>query len=120
MHFYSTASYEALCRGQFDQHLWQTFMPQEAFKHRFLLDAIFAFTCLHKAFLFEDEAPTWNERAIEYQNRGLADFTHMLGNLTESNCQAALLFSSLTIIIAFAHVRYVCFSILAHVSSYFH
>jgi hypothetical protein len=80
------------------------FLPLQAFTYPYLLDALYAVTCLHKSTLEKQQMRLWFERAIQYQNRGIAAFQPELARITEANGEAAVLFSSLTIMTAFAHI----------------
>lgn len=104
MHFYATTTYKSLSRGEIDDHIWQLITPQEAFKHHWLLNGIFALTCLHQATLEHDDVKPWIEWAIQYQSNALHEFSHVLPNIVSENCEAAFLFSTLTTITCLAQM----------------
>ena len=56
MHMYSTSTYKACMHDAEDteaKDLWQSFVPREAMKHDFLLQAVLAFASLHIATLMD-------------------------------------------------------------------
>lgn len=79
-------------------------MPQIGLSHRFLLDGIFAITCVHLC--SEETDPTKRRRylrtALEYQNRAVGPFKYALENIQPDNCHAAYASAIATMTLRFA------------------
>lgn len=85
-------------------HIWQITVMKEAFAHRFLLDGIFALTCLDLCYHDTDAAKRrhYLHTALEYQNRAVGPFKHALKNIGPSNCHAAYISAIVTMMLRFA------------------
>lgn len=75
----------------------------EAFRHDYLMDALFATTSLHIACEMEDAtaARIHVSTALQYQNRTMSGLRKTLNNISPSNCDAILTSAMLMMICAF-------------------
>ncbi|THZ90834.1 hypothetical protein D6C83_09331 [Aureobasidium pullulans] len=58
-------------------------------KNDYLLDAVFAMTCLHRGSLHPLNKSYWLRSAVQYQSRALPMFYKVLDNVNEETCHAA-------------------------------
>lgn len=88
-HFFTTTTVKTMCHDPKDWHMWETGIPRLAFQTEYLLEALFAMACLHRAALDPSEERFWQRCGIEYMNRGLAAFQKVFDAINEESCHAA-------------------------------
>lgn len=88
MHQYCTSTYETLAMRPSGMHSASHVMPRLGLEHPFLLDALFAFTSLHIAYLTPSEALPRLVDASRYQSQALAYCRQQLPILSAAECQA--------------------------------
>ena len=85
------------------RHTWQILVPQEAFRHPFLLHSLLSITALHKLFLGEADNPTMClQSALHHRQLALTSSKSAMSNPTNANQDALYTFSALTNHIAWA------------------
>lgn len=84
-----TTTIKTLCHDPKDWHMWEVGLPQLAFQNDYLLDAVFAMTCLHRGSLHPLKKSYWLRSAVQYQSRALPMFYKVLDNVNEETCHAA-------------------------------
>ncbi|TIA22405.1 hypothetical protein D6C81_03409 [Aureobasidium pullulans] len=102
IHFFMTTTIKTLCHDPKDWHMWEVGLPQLAFQNDYLLDAVFAMTCLHRGSLHTLNKSYWLRSAVQYQSRALPMFYKVLDNVNEGTCHAAFAFSLLTSMVEIA------------------
>lgn len=88
MHHYCTSTYETISLGPRPGSTQLIEVPRLAFAHEFLLDTVFALTCLHLAYLNPTEAHVHIGDAMRYHSRSLVSYRQRLENLQASECRA--------------------------------
>lgn len=88
MHQYCTSTYETISLGPRPGSTQLIEVPRLAFAHEFLLDTVFAMTCLHLAYLNPTEAHVHIADAMRYHSRALVSYRQRLENLQASECRA--------------------------------
>ncbi|KAK4498540.1 hypothetical protein PRZ48_011198 [Zasmidium cellare] len=88
MHQYCTSTYETISLGPRPGATQLIEVPRLAFAHEFLLDTVFAMTCLHLAYLNPTEAHVHIADAMRYHSRALVSYRQRLENLQASECRA--------------------------------
>lgn len=90
-----------------DHEFWQTTVPQDAFGHDYLLEAILSISALHVAVTTAPERSSlYHRAALEYQNRAIANFKAKALPVQSSNHQALFAFSLVVLVLAFAIPRH--------------
>lgn len=88
MHHYCTSTYETISLGPRPGSTQLIEVPRLALQHEFLLDTVFAMTCLHLAYLNPTEAQVHIADAMKYHSRALVSYRQRLVNLQASECRA--------------------------------
>ena len=79
MHHYTTVMYQLGARDAV-VHLWRFYIPQQAFKHSFLLHGLLAFTALHLAYLKPHDSPRYLSLGDKHQAIALESFQSILSS----------------------------------------
>ncbi|KAI4717978.1 hypothetical protein E4T48_05874 [Aureobasidium sp. EXF-10727] len=98
MHNWSTNAYKSLRQHSDETHLWQVVVPELALSHEYLLNALLALSA--RQISFDD--PSWDWAALEYENRALTGFQHVLGTLDANNCEPIFACSILIMVFSLA------------------
>ncbi|KAF2471751.1 uncharacterized protein BDR25DRAFT_22689 [Lindgomyces ingoldianus] len=101
MHHWSTKTCEGFWQSNVE--IFRVHVTQEAFRHSYLMDAIFALTSLHLACETGDAKASCAHvgTALEYQNQTLSGLRKTLdSNITPSNCDAVFVTSVLMLVCA--------------------
>jgi hypothetical protein len=98
MHNWSTNAYKELRQHSDETYLWQVLVPDLALSHEFLLDALLALSARQLSF----EDPIWDCAALDYENKALIGFQHILGSLDSSNYEPIFACSILIMIFSLA------------------
>ena len=103
MYHYTKYTCSTFYQGCYNDLIFREAIPNEAFKHDFLLDGLLGLTALHYAMDHPShQQAEWTEVALEYQNRALASFSLVIQNVTPELCHAAFAFSILILFLTFA------------------
>ncbi|RDL38644.1 uncharacterized protein BP5553_02984 [Venustampulla echinocandica] len=102
LHHYSTSSYATLDRITSQHHIWQHFMVQLGFEHKYVLRGILAIAALHIAAVDRTSIAGMLIQASTQYNRGLRDFRTELRAMSTKNSIPIVAFSCFTVINAFA------------------
>lgn len=102
MHQYCISTHETLTLRSPAAHTMLSVVPRLGLEHPFLLDAIFAFTSLHLAYLKPSEAHSRMLDASRYQSQALAYCRQQLPILSGAECQAMFYCSATLGMIAMA------------------
>ncbi|KAJ5273542.1 hypothetical protein N7478_008667 [Penicillium angulare] len=113
MHRWTASTYKSCCTpGSGDEALWQLIVPALALEYDFLLHgllALSAFECASILKKHDRESPSYQEyikSALEYQVLALASFRAQITSDQCENQRAALCFSLMLMVLAFASVRF--------------
>lgn len=88
MHHYCTSTYETISLGPRPGSTQLIEVPRLALAHEFLLDTVFAMTCLHLAYLNPPNAQIHVADAMRYHSRALVSYRQRLENLVAAECRA--------------------------------
>lgn len=101
MHNYTASAYYAMCVSPGDEDFWRSEIPQEAFKHDFLLRGLLSFSAIHLAFLAHksqnmDLMLQCIRVAALHQSIGIPLFRTALATPTTASSTALAAFSRIT------------------------
>lgn len=104
MHHYTSHTYKSISTADFNDSVWQDFVPSQAFQHPFLLQAIFGATTLHLCHYASSPTEQTRYRRLtrHYQDLAFAAFSAALPHFDKSNCHAMFAFSIFAMIFAIA------------------
>lgn len=88
MHHYCTSTFETISLGARPGSTQLIEVPRLALTHQFLLDTVFALTCLHLAYLNPLEAQAHIADSVRYHSRALNLYRQRLENLQPAECKA--------------------------------
>jgi len=95
LHHWSTVTYATMSPESDQQEMWQTTTVRIGLSHPFLLNEILAIAAMHLAICRPERQDFYHTRATELQSFALNEFNSVQKQVSESNCVAILLFSSL-------------------------
>ncbi|KAH6675187.1 hypothetical protein B0J14DRAFT_589155 [Halenospora varia] len=100
MHYWSTRTCHSFTRE--GSELFREHVGQEALRHDYLMEAIFAMTLLHMASAMEDPEAVRPlvSAALQHQNQSLLGLRTALSNISPSNCDAVFICSVLIMVCA--------------------
>jgi len=98
MHNWSTNAFKSMRQHTDETHLWQIVVPELALSHEYLLNALLALSA--RQLSFGDSV--WDCAALDYENRALTGFQHVLGSLDHSNYEPIFACSILIMIFSLA------------------
>jgi hypothetical protein len=104
LHNYSTSTAYTLSRDPMLKDLWRINVPQVGFSYGFVMRGILALSALHLANFKPNKAFYTSQAMLQHQS-GLRTAISLLTQVTEKNCSAIFLFSSITCIFALASPR---------------
>ncbi|KAK4184220.1 sterol uptake control protein 2 [Podospora australis] len=109
LHQWSTATFKTMAvavdSGKMLDHLWQVEVPQQAFRHVFLLHQILAISAYHLAYLRPENRRQYSLRASYHQSLAIQGIRSALTNISADNCHALFATSALLFISALAATR---------------
>jgi len=106
MYQWSTSTYKSLCCTSYDYETMQIQVPRWCLRDDFLMNGVFAIAALEISIGEcdgdEAKAAFYAQAAMEYYDRGSAEFRAGLGDINKDNCTSMYMFSSLAWIISMA------------------
>lgn len=99
LHHLTTHTCYTLSDRHPSQKIWQTTVPQEAVSHSFLMRGLLAVSALHLAHLRPHQARQYEVKAMVHQDAAFASFQDMITDVTASNCNAILAFSTVLVVV---------------------
>ena len=102
---YSTLTATTLQNDTLLQTIMKINVPELGFLHPFVMRGILALSALHMARLKPEMEAVYTTLAMQHHQIGLPVATSSLGNLTEGNCSAVYIFSTLTLYFTLASPR---------------
>lgn len=113
MHRWTTSTFKSCCTpGTGDETLWQLTVPALAFQYDFLLNGLLALSAFESASVLKNDGQqdsnyeNYINSAIEYQVLALANFRAQLASPPCKDQKAAICFSLMLMVLAFASVRF--------------
>ncbi|KAJ5532784.1 hypothetical protein N7494_009336 [Penicillium frequentans] len=113
MHRWSVSTYKSCCTpGTGDETLWQITVPALAFQYDFLLNGLLALSAFESASVLKNDGQqninyeNYMNSAIEYQVLALSNFRAQLASPRCKDQKAAICFSLMLMVLAFASVRF--------------
>ncbi|KAI0470592.1 hypothetical protein GGR56DRAFT_135788 [Xylariaceae sp. FL0804] len=97
MHHYCTSTCDTLARREDMRLVWRLVIPQEGYRHAFVMQGILAIAALHRAHLVPSQRRRWLDLSAYYETRGLGVFRSLLGRVTGANWRPVFCFASLVI-----------------------
>lgn len=105
LHHFTTETCFTLSDQPQSHRLWQIAVPQEAFRHDFLMRGLLAVAALHLAHLRPEKQEGYRQVAVQHQHLALSSFRLVMSKMDQSNCHAFFALSSLIVVFAFASPR---------------
>ncbi|PQE20707.1 C6 zinc finger protein [Rutstroemia sp. NJR-2017a BBW] len=105
MHHYATSTSYTLSSGAAASVVWRLNVPQIAYSHEFVMRGILAMAALHIAHFKPEKRVFYVEQAMIHYQLALPVATALLSNITEDNCTALYVFSSMALLHALASPR---------------
>ncbi|EEY19093.1 conserved hypothetical protein [Verticillium alfalfae VaMs.102] len=98
MHHYSVNTANTLAIRDDVRHIWRHVIPEEGYRHPFIMDGMLAISALHKSLLVPSMRQDYLTLAAHYQSSGLKGYTLQLPNVTIKNWIPVFCFAGLTVI----------------------
>jgi hypothetical protein len=105
MHHYTAHAHMTMPGLETAKQIWGFAVPQEGFKHPYLMHSILSFSANHLAYINLSRASYYQVLASTHQSAALTGLNSALADLGPSNCHALFASASLTIMNAFADAR---------------
>lgn len=107
MHRWTASTYKCCCTpGSEDDEVWESWVPELAIKHGYLLYGIFSLTAFEIAKLAQTpDRQRYVESAIEYHGLALSSFCAQISAINSDNIDATVCMSLMLLILAFASVQ---------------
>jgi hypothetical protein len=102
MHHYTAHAYLTVPGNDQAKQTWGFLVTQEAFRHKFLMHCILAFSASHLAYIEPQSRSKYRIEASSHQSTAIAELNRVLPNITPSNCHALFAATSLITLTAFA------------------
>ena len=104
-HNFSTSTSYTLSRDPMLMNLWRINVPQVGFSYGFVMRGILALSALHLAHFNPTKKAFYTSQAMIQHQSALRTAISLLTQVTEANCSAIFLFSSITCLFALASPR---------------
>ena len=104
MHHYTAYTYRDLSDNPVLASLWKEVVPKHAFRHRFLLQGLFALAAHHKLQDQVDNPIDVIGTADQYQQEALSTYISLLNDITEENCHALFAFSQVIVAVSYSRL----------------
>jgi hypothetical protein len=104
MHHWTAFTCLALTNNSTLIALWRDVVPTIAFRHSWLLQAIFAVTAQHNIHELKLPDPALVETATRYHHEALTAYIQQLNDINESNCEALFCFSQLIVGLSYSRL----------------
>ena len=101
LHQFTTQTCFTLSDRPESHAMWQITVPQEGFKHSFLMREMLAISALHLSFLRPDRHDHYTQLANRNQDEALSTFYPLMTNMDRSNCDAFFATSTLIVVYGF-------------------
>lgn len=115
MHHYTAHAHVTMPGLEPAKQIWGFAVPQEGFKHPYLIHSILSFSANHLAHINLSRAPYYHVLASTHQSAALKGLNKALADLGPANCHALFASASLTIMNAFADARSHCVEVLIEI-----
>lgn len=105
MHHYTAHAHLTMPGLEIAKQIWGFAVPQEGFKHPYLMHSILSFSANHLAYINLARASYYQVLASSHQSAALTGLNRALADLGPANCHALFASASLTVMNAFADAR---------------
>lgn len=105
MHHYTAHAHMTMPGLDVAKQIWGFAVPQEGFKHPYLMHSILSFSANHLAYINLQRASYYRVLASTHQTAALTGLNRALADLGPANCHALFASASLTIMNAFADAQ---------------
>lgn len=105
MHHYTAHAHLTMPGLDIAKQIWGFAVPQEGFKHPYLMHSILSFSANHLAYINLARASYYQVLASTHQSAALKGLNSALADLGPANCHALFASASLTVMNAFADAR---------------
>ncbi|KAK7181165.1 hypothetical protein DPSP01_010621 [Paraphaeosphaeria sporulosa] len=102
MHHYTAHAYLTVPGNDQAKQTWGFMVTQEAFRHKFLMHCILAFSASHLAYIEPQSRSKHRIQASSHQSAAIAEINQVLLAITPLNCHALFAATSLITLTAFA------------------
>lgn len=100
MHHYCTATGNIIAFRQDMLHVWRAILPEEAYKHSYIMHGLLAISALHKAHLIPSDRSTYLTLAAHHQSLELEEYTPQITKVSDETWKPLFSFASILIIYA--------------------
>jgi hypothetical protein len=105
LHNYSTATSCSFSCDPVLQNVWRINVPRIGFSYEFVMNSMLAISALHLAYLNPEKRQFYISHAMLRHQTAIQTAVPLLEDVTDENCSALYIFSSLTCIFALASPR---------------
>lgn len=105
LHNYTTHTATTLHTDHTARILFQITVPQLGFEHEFVMRGVLAISALHLARFKPEKRDFYMSLAVRHQEIGLRTATSIIPSITEENCSAVYIFSTMAFFFALASPR---------------
>jgi hypothetical protein len=105
LHNFCAATCYTIHSDPIQQTIWRINVPQIGFSFDFVMRSILALSGLHLAYLHPKKKDFYRSQALAHHQISLHTATKILPHVTQENCSALCIFSSLTSLFALASPR---------------
>ncbi|KAM0325423.1 hypothetical protein ACHAQA_007409 [Verticillium albo-atrum] len=98
MHHFSVNTATTLGLRDDVRQVWKFVIPQEGYRHPFIMDGLLAISALHKSLLVPSRRQEYLTISAHYQSSGMEAFAVRLHNVNEHNWKPVFSFAAVTIL----------------------
>ncbi|EEY14362.1 C6 zinc finger domain-containing protein [Verticillium alfalfae VaMs.102] len=98
MHHFTISTCDTLTSREDMRHVWRVTVPQEGYKHSYVMHGMLAVAAVHKAQLVPSERQTYITLAAYHQSLGLEGFTPLMFDVNRDNWKPIFSFASIVVL----------------------
>ncbi|KAM0633653.1 hypothetical protein ACHAPW_003319 [Verticillium nonalfalfae] len=98
MHHFTISTCDTLTSREDMRHVWRVTVPQEGYKHSYVMHGMLAVAAVHKAQLVPGERQTYITLAAYHQSLGLEGFTPLMFDVNRDNWKPIFSFASIVVL----------------------
>ncbi|KAM0287239.1 hypothetical protein ACHAQH_000553 [Verticillium albo-atrum] len=98
MHHFTISTCDTLTSREDMRHVWRVAIPQEGYKHSYVMHGILAVAAVHKAQLVPSERHMYTTLAAYHQSLGLEGFTPLMLDVNRDNWKPIFSFASIVVL----------------------
>ncbi|KAM0333218.1 hypothetical protein ACHAQA_001878 [Verticillium albo-atrum] len=98
MHHFTVSTCDTLTSRDDVRHIWKVAIPQEGYKHPYVMHGILAVAAIHKSQLVPSERQKYVMLAAYHQSLGLEGFTPLMLDVNRDNWKPIFSFASIVVL----------------------